>query len=331
MSLGNHKNVAHFGELLLRLDTPGHQRFVQASSFGLTFTGGEANVAVALQQWGLKTSIASAVPANDLGEMCLNHLRRYGVNTDSVIRSGNRLGILYVESGAGQRGSQVIYDRDATSFRELEPGMIDWEAFLKNAGLFHFTGTALVGPGTRNLLFEGLRVAKEKKIPISFDPSYRSQLWSLDEAKKVFCEVLPSVDIFLGSEADASTFFGVEASGDEALTALAAKYNLQWVAFTDREVDEMGVNHYSARLSNGATVFKSSTYQTVSVDRIGTGDAFAAGIIRGFLIQQQPEETLNFATAAAVLKHTIPGDFAFLSVDEVESLMNGQGIGKVKR
>ena len=325
------QHVTFFGELLLRLDTPDHQRFAQANSFQATFTGGEANVAVALSQWGNGTSLLSAVPENEIGQACLNHLRRYGVDVSQVLRIGSRLGILFVEAGAGQRGARVIYDRDHTSFRGLQPGLLDWERVLANAAYFHLTGTALVAEGTRELLLQGLDVARKLGVSVSFDFSYRSSLWSIDAAREAFLQVIPSVNLLIGSEQDALTFLGIQETGDACFPALAAKYGVQWTAFSDRQLDEAGRNFYSAKLYDGQQILRSSTYPTTAVDRIGTGDAFAAGLLHGLLHQRSPQWTLDYATAAAVLKHTIPGDFALLSTTEIESLMHGQGIGKVQR
>ncbi len=329
--MGEDVNVLVFGELLLRLDTPGRERFVQAASLNVSFTGGEANVAVALSQWGVGTSISSSVPLNEIGDACINHLRRYGVNTDLVIRSGDRLGILFVETGAGQRGATVIYDRQKTSFREMKAGDVDWESVLKEKSWLHFTGTALVTSGGRELLLEGLKMAKHHGVGVSFDVSYRSKLWSLEDARSAFLDVMPFVNVLIGSEQDAAVFFAIEETGDDALKALSSRYDLEWTAFTTRQIDDHGVNFYSAKLFDGTSVLQSSVYPTASIDRIGTGDAFAAGLIFKIMHKSKAEDVLNFATAAAVLKHSIPGDFALMKTEEVEALIDGHGIGKVRR
>lgn len=325
-------SVLVFGELLMRLDTPEHQRFVQAERFEISFTGGEANVAVALAQWGASCQLLSAVPQHALGESCLNHFRRYGVETGQVRRSGERLGLLYVETGAGQRGTQVVYDRCATSFRELKPGDLNWDELLSSAGWLHFTGTALVSPGTRALLLEGLTLARQRHIPVSFDVSYRSKLWDLDTARAAFLEVMPFVSLLFGSEQDAHTFFGMSETGAALFPALIQKYpQLKWVAFSERELDDLGNNRYAGTLSDGTSTARSSSYPTVAVDRIGTGDAFAAGVIHQLRHAQTLNAAVNFATAAAVLKHTIPRDLALLSVAEIEQFLAGNAVGKVSR
>ena len=323
--------VTLFGELLLRLDTPDHQRLEQADSLQVSYTGGEANVAVALSQWGVESSIVSAVPENALGKACLNHFRRYGVNTDSVVRTGDRLGTLYVAKGAGQRGTRVTYDREATSFRKIQPEDIDWQRVLVNCSWFHFTGTALVSPSTRNTLIAGLKIARELEIPTSFDVSYRSTLWSVAEATKAFQEVISNADLLIGSELDVSTFFGVTQTGDQALQDLHQKLGLKWTAFTDRRSDEFGRNFYSAKFFDGETIFKSDEQQTFNVDRIGTGDAFAAGLIYCLLNKSPDKYSVDFATAAAVLKHTISGDFALLSRSEIDVFVQGNAKGKISR
>lgn len=324
-------NVTLFGELLLRLDTPDHQRLEQADSLQVSYTGGEANVAVALSQWGVESSLVSAVPLNALGTACLNHFRRYGVNTNSVILSGDRLGTLYVEKGAGQRGTRVTYDREATSFRKIKPKDINWQRILETSSWIHFTGTALVSPSTRETLITGFQIARDLKIPISFDVSYRSKLWTIDEATEAFQKVIENVDLLIGSELDASTFFGIKKTGEQALQELHQKYELKWTAFTDRRSDEFGRNFYSANLFDGETVIKSDEQQTFNIDRIGTGDAFAAGLIYGLLNNHSGKLVVDFATAAAVLKHTIPGDFALLQLSEIEDFLQGNSKGKISR
>lgn len=323
--------VTLFGELLLRLDVPDYQRMVQASSLDVSYTGGEANVAVALAQWGVETDIVSAVPENAIGDGCLNHLRRYGVRTEHVARTGERLGILYVEKGAGQRGTQVTYDREGTSFRQLSPAEVNWQKILTKSSWLHFTGTALVGPESRTTLIAGLRHAKEKNIPVSFDASYRSKLWSVADAKAAFCEVIEYVDLFIGSDLDAQTFFDINKSGDEAIRALHRQYGLRWIAFSERCQDDEGRAFYSGKFFDGENVFTSAEHQTSDVDRIGTGDAFAAGLIDSILKKKSAQETVNFATAAAVLKHTIPGDFALLKRSEIENYLQGTATGKISR
>lgn len=324
--------VVTFGELLLRLDAPDRKRIVQADSLAVSFTGGEANVAVALAQWGLPARIVSRVPDHELGRACVNHFRRYGADVSEVLRGGERLGILFVEPGASQRGSKVIYDRMQTSFRTLQPGDLDWEGILDDAGWLHFTGTApAVGEGVREVLREGLTAARRKGVPISFDCSFPSSLWSVDEAAQVFPPLMEFVDLFVGSERDAVQFFGIDETGPESLAALRDRYGLQSVAYTQRAVSPTGTHRYSATVLEGDELCRGPEYEIDVVDRIGTGDAFAAGLIRGRLLGHPLSGTVRFATAAAVLAHSIPGDFALLSAEEVERLADGTDVGHVRR
>ncbi|MEZ5941838.1 MAG: sugar kinase [Planctomycetaceae bacterium] len=316
----NSKCVLTFGELLMRLDAPPPHRFAQSSSFNTTFTGGEANVAVALSQWGIPTRILSKVPAHDLGESCVNHFQRYGVDAQYVVRGGERLGILFVESGAGPRSPQVIYDRNHSAFRTITPIEVDWDAAFKGASWFHFTGTApALGDSVRNTLQAAISIAQERQIPISFDCSYRSALWSIEEARKHFQPLLHEADVFFGSESDAATFFDVHERGEACFNALRDKYNLSCLAFTERRTTKNGDQEYCGRALKG-NEFAATNWQRLHiVDRIGAGDAFAAGIIRGLLNTYALSETVDFATAAAILAHTIPGDFLLATKGEVDS------------
>ncbi|MFG0295612.1 MAG: PfkB family carbohydrate kinase [Maioricimonas sp. JB045] len=324
--------VIAFGELLMRLDTHGHERFVQSDGFRTTFTGGEANVAVALTQWGLPARLVSRVPDHDIGTACLNHFRRYGVETDLVLRGGERLGILFVETGASQRGSRVIYDRLHSSLRSIDPGELNWNAILDGAGWFHFTGTApALGANVVEALRDGLATARERDVPVSFDCSFRSTLWSEDQAAEILPPLLEYVDVFVGSARDAQTFFGVPGEGEESMAGMAAKYDLRAVAYTERIVAPTGINTYSASLRLDGCTYVSPALDVAVVDRIGTGDAFTAGLIRGLILEDPPQRTLDFSVAAAVLKHTVPGDFALLSVEEIQQLLDGPGVGSVRR
>uniref|UniRef100_A0A7C2K304 Sugar kinase n=1 Tax=Schlesneria paludicola TaxID=360056 RepID=A0A7C2K304_9PLAN len=324
--------VVCFGELLLRLDAPRQERLLQAATLVPTFTGGEANVAVALSQWGQPAAVASKVPAHELGQACINQLRRYGVDTQHVHRGGDRLGILFVETGASQRGSKVIYDRLHTSFRTLDAAEFDWPAILSNAAWFHFSGTApALGENVRQTLTAALTQAKSQGVPVSFDCSFRSTLWSVEEARRVLPPLLEFVDVYFGSESDLATFFDITATGREGLEAFQRRYGLDVVAFTERTVTDTGVNRYWGLLARDNEVAESRAYDINVVDRIGAGDAFAAGVIRGLLRNDPLAEIVEFATAAAVLKHTIPGDFALVSLAEVKALAAGTAPGRVQR
>jgi 2-dehydro-3-deoxygluconokinase len=337
MTSGSHtshppKTVVCFGEALMRLDAPGFERFVQANHFAASYTGGEPNVAIALATWGLPSRIVSKVPPHELGDACVNHYRRYGVDTRYIARGGERLGIFFVENGRSQRGPRVIYDRLGSSFRAAAPADFDWSAILSDAGWFHFSGTApALGSGVRAILNVALEACRARAIPVSFDSSYRSALWSLEAAGEVFRELLPRVDVFFGSEQDARQFFGVTTTGEQNQRELAARYDLRAVVYSDRTVGETGIHRYGGSVLSDGTLVNTPTFEIDVVDRIGTGDALAAGVIRGLMLGQSPEEFTAFAMAAAVLKHSIPGDLALLSREEIDIFAAGGSLAKVRR
>jgi 2-dehydro-3-deoxygluconokinase len=324
--------VVTFGELLLRLDAPGHERLLQTDRYRASFTGGEANAAVALAQWGIETRAVSKVPEHEIGQAAINHLRRYGVRTEAIARGGPRLGILYVETGASQRAGKVIYDRLHTSFRQVEREEFDWPSILSGAGWLHLTGTAPAGgEAVGAVLADALAAARSLGVRVSLDCSFRSALWTREEASAVLTPLLAQVDLLLGSEADARGLFGVEASGEESLAALAEKFNLRWVAYTERDSHSASENTIRAMFYDGHQVAHSRSYTIEIVDRIGGGDAFAAGILFGLLCGWPSQRIVEYAAAAACLKHTIPWDFNLASRDEVERLASGESTGRLVR
>jgi 2-dehydro-3-deoxygluconokinase len=327
----NHRVVA-FGELLLRLDTPGHERFVQAESFVARYTGGEANVAAALSQWGVEARAVSKVPDNEIGQACINYLRRFGVNTDGVLRGPGRLGILYVEAGASQRPSKVVYDRDHTCFRNIRRGEFDWPAILRGQDWLHFTGTApALGPGVLAVLKDGLRVARRLGVTVSFDCNYRSTLWSRPEAARVLGGLMKSVDVFIGTHHDARLLFGIEGEPAESAALLRRRFGFRAVAYTMREGASASVNRFGGLLCDDRGCATSRSYDMQMVDRIGGGDAFTAGLIHGLLRRWPRQRTVEFAAASGCLKHSIPGDFNLVSLAEVEQLVASGESGKVQR
>lgn len=329
---GSIGSVVCFGEALMRLDTPGHQRFVQADCFQASYTGGEPNVAVALALWGLPSRLVSKVPAHDLGDACRNYYRQYGVDTRYLARGGDRLGIFFVENGRSQRGPRVIYDRTGSSFRTVTPDDFNWPQILSDAGWFHFSGTApALGPAVREALDTALQHCREQQIPVSFDCSYRSALWSLDAAQAAFLPLMDYVDVYVGSEHDARQFFGITTTGAQNQRDLRDRFQFRAVAYTERDVSPTGIHRYSGSILIGDERVESAVYEIDAVDRIGTGDALTAGLIRGLLLQQSPQTVTDFAFAAAVLKHSIPGDFALLSLEEIEQFASGGSLAKVRR
>jgi 2-dehydro-3-deoxygluconokinase len=300
---------------------------LQADQLRVSYTGGEANVAVALAQWGLETRMVSRVPRHALGDACLNHLRRYGVDTRPVLRGGDRLGLLFVEAGVSVRAPQVVYDRQHTAFRELRAGDLDWDSVFADASWLHVTGTApALGAGSKELVATAFAAAKARGLRVSFDCSYRSALWSISDASSVLPGLLEHVDVFIGSESDAGQFFDIHSTGEECLREFQSRYGLQCVAFSRRTICPTGQHAYSAHVGAGSELHVSRVHEVEVVDRIGAGDAFAAGIIRGLLLGRPLAETTEFAAAAAALAHTIPGDFALVTVAEIERLSSGGDI-----
>jgi 2-dehydro-3-deoxygluconokinase len=332
--------VVCFGELLLRLDTKGHDRFVQAQEFRARYSGAEANVAVSLSGFGRETFAVSRVPAHEIGQACLDALRRYGVNVGGVARGGERLGLLYVEAGSGQRPSKVIYDRGGSSFAEARPEEFDWERILAGKEWFHFAGTAPArGPNIVRILEEALRAARRLGVTVSCDPNYRAKLWSPEQAGATLGPLLEMTDIFLGGGEDAGKLFGIQAGEglppEEAAAAraeaLIRRFGFRCAAVTLRSGTSASAGSIAGLLRGRAGTYRSRRYELSVVDRIGGGDAFAAGVIHALLSGWDGARTIEFATAAASLKHTIPGDFNLVSAEEVEALAAGGDGSRVSR
>lgn len=326
------RKVVAFGELLLRLDTKNYERFVQAEVLGAHYTGGEANVAAALSQWGVDTFAVSKVPDHEIGQACVNYMRRFNINTDWVLRGPGRLGILYVETGASQRPSKVVYDREHTCFREIKRDELDWNTILGGKDWLHFTGTApALGPNVLAVLKDGLRAAKRKGVTVSFDCNYRSTLWSRPEAARVLGGLMKWVDVFIGTHHDARLLFGIEGDPAESAALLRGRFGFQAVAYTLREGASASVNRFGGLLCDDRGCSTSRSYDMQIVDRIGGGDAFTAGLIHGLLQRWSRQRTVEFAAAAGCLKHSIPGDFNLVSLAEVEQLVATGESGRVQR
>ncbi len=327
--------VVAFGELMLGLSPPGFQRLVQAETFIARYTGAEANVAVSLAHFGVETFAVSKVPAHEIGQAAINYLRRFGVRTDFIVRGGQRLGLFYVETGAGQRPSQVVYDRAASSLCEVRPDEFDWDAILDGKHWFHFCGTApALGQNVRHVLTDGLKVARRLGLTVSCDCNYRSKLWSADEAGRVLAALFEHVDVLVCGREDTTKLFGLQdgSQSDDALAdQMRQRFNLQSVAMTARQGVSASVNRFSALMCRDDGVFHSRQYEVEIVDRIGAGDAFDAGLIYGLLSGLPPQRVVDFAVAASCLKHTIPGDFNLVSREEVEQLLAGDQSGRVQR
>jgi 2-dehydro-3-deoxygluconokinase len=337
--------VVTFGEMLMRLSPSPGVRFTQARNFDLNFGGAEANVAVALAGFGIPAFYVTVLPDNDLGHNACQTLKRYGVDTQFIIRKGKRIGVYYLEHGSGPRPSKVIYDRTHSAFSGIEPGDLDWEQVLEKARWFHWTGISpALGDSVIATLREGLETAKKRKITVSADLNYRRKLWSEEKAKSVMEELMPFVDILIGNEEDPTRVFAIKPKGTEVAKGklniegyrgmaqkLAHKYGFKKVALTLRESLSASENYWSACLFNGKNFYQSPRYQVWIIDRVGTGDAFAAGLIYSVIKGKADSEALSFGVASACLKHSISGDFTSVSVQEVERLMAGETAGRVER
>ncbi len=339
------RTVVTFGELLLRLTTRGHERFAQAESFEARYTGAEANVAVSLANWGISAFAVSKVPDHEIGQACINYLRRFGVNTEYVYRGGKRLGIVFAEIGASQRPSRIIYDRANSCFQEADPAEFHWEEILPQKDWFHFAGTAPArGKNIVRALRDAFSVAKRNGLTISCDMNYRSKLWSIEEARRVMPELMEFVDVAIIGVEDAVRIFDVPIPAPvrshliqdpsplaEALAKLSEHFELSHVAMTLRKETSASASQILGLLYDGREMVQSPLYDIEVVDRIGGGDAFTAGLIHGLLMGEAMERTIEFAAAASCLKHTIPGDFNLVSMDEVRHLVEGKEFGRIQR
>ncbi len=339
--MASRKKAVFFGELLMRLGTKQHQRLVQAGEFTVGFTGAEANAAVSLANFGMDAYVVSSVPDNEIGQACINHIRRFGVNTDHVKRAGTRLGTFYLETGASQRASKVIYDRAGSSITELKVGELDWDGIFRGKDWFHFCGTApALGDNVAEVVKEGCQQAKACGLTVSCDLNYRTKLWSADKAGRVMTALMDSVDVFVANEEHSREVFGIESRGagkasverdEDVAQQLCDRFGLRYGAITCREGQSASDTTWSAVLCDGSRCWRSRQYQIHVVDRVGGGDAFSGALIYGLLAGLAPEEAVEFAVAASCLKHSVHGDFNLVSADEVRALMAGDGAGRVQR
>jgi 2-dehydro-3-deoxygluconokinase len=342
------KTTITFGEIMLRLAPPGFERLLQSPQFSATFGGGEANVAVALAQFGLPATFVTVLPEkNALADAVVGELRRFGVNTSKIVRGKGRLGIYFIEAGANQRSSRVIYDRENSAIASAKPGDIRWDDALEGAAWFHVTGITPAISGTAAALaLEAVRAAREMKITVSCDLNYRKNLWKWGKpAAEVMSELMRHVDVAIANEEDVQMALGLKADVDvtsgklehgqfEKLTGrvLSEYKNLKLIAITLRESHSASHNRWSACINDRDKFLVSRAYDiTHIVDRVGTGDSFAAGLIYGLQILPTHAEALEFAVAASCLKHSISGDFHRCSADEVEALLKSGGSGRVQR
>lgn len=333
---------------MLRLSTPGFSRFVQASSFDVTYGGGEANVAVALANYGLESYFICRLPKHEIGQAAVNYLRQFGVHTEHIVRAGERLGIYFLETGASQRSSKVIYDRSQSAVSEMRPEELDWDAAFDGARWFHWTGiTPALGEHAQACLKAALAAARKAGATVSCDLNFRKKLWTTQEAQAVMRPLMASVDVCVANEEDAEKSLGFKAGTTDVEEAdldidayknlarrLKEEYGFKTVAITLRESFSASHNGWSAVLHDDRDCTvpqRSRRYDITLVDRVGGGDAFASGLIYGLLKKDNTQAALEFAVAASCLKQTIPGDFNLVSAAEVENLAEGSGSGRVER
>lgn len=343
--------VVTFGEIMLRLSPPDFLRFSQAYSFDVTYGGGESNVAVSLANYGIPCCFVSRLPDNDLGKCALIELRKRGVNTDQIIRGGDRLGIYFLETGAVSRGSKVIYDRAHSAMAEIKPGMIDWKTIFKNTSWFHWTGiTPAISQGAADACLEAVKLASEMGVTISTDLNYRAKLWNYGENREaIMTELTSYCDIILGNEEDAEKHFGIKPENlditkqgheinAEAFQSVCKQMMKKFprakkVITTLRGSISASNNTWAGVLYDGKKIYESPQYQIHPiVDRVGGGDSLMGGLIYGLLTYPgDDQKALNFAVAASCLKHTIKGDANLVTIKEVEKLMSGDASGRVAR
>jgi len=337
--------VITFGEIMLRLAPEGYYRFVQAETYGATYGGGEANVAVSLAGFGIDAAFVTKLPKHEIGQGAVNRLREFGVDTSLIVRGGDRVGIYFLEKGASQRPSKVIYDRAHSAIATAAESDFDWDKIFKDVNWFHFTGiTPALSDNAAAICMAAVKAAHEKKITVSCDINYRANLWTREKACDVMSKLMEYVDVCIANEEDASDVFGIKASGSDVTTgkishdgykevaaALVKKFNFQQTAITLRESISANDNNWGAMLYNGKDFYFSKKYAVHIVDRVGGGDSFGAGLIYANLKGMLFDEGLEFAVAASCLKHTIEGDFNLVSADEVKKLASGNASGRVQR
>jgi len=338
--------VVTFGEIMLRLSPPGFERLLQSPTLSATFGGAEANVAVSLAHWGCESVYITRVPAQAIGDAAIHALRGEGVRTDDVLRGGDRLGIYFAESGAGQRASTVVYDRAHSAISDIDPTVVDWTQLMRSASWFHVSGiTPALGPKPARCVADALAAARAATVTTSLDLNFRRKLWSPSEAQATLRPLMKNVNLVIANEEDLQSALGFDVLGVDVKTGRvnAAAYRdvtrqvcelgPTLVAITLRDSISASDNGWSAILGGSAfpEMLESQRYDIRIVDRIGAGDAFAAGLIYGTATGQPPMDALRFAVAAGALKHTIPGDFNRVSVEDVERLARGDASGRVLR
>ncbi|MDR2210955.1 MAG: sugar kinase [Spirochaetaceae bacterium] len=337
--------IITFGEIMLRLAPEGYYRFVQASSFGAVFGGGEANVAVSLANFGMDAAFVTKLPKHEIGQAAVNSLRKFGVDTSLILRGGSRVGIYFLEKGASQRPSKVIYDRAHSAIAEAVPSDFDWPTIFRDASWFHFTGISpAISTGAADITLEACKAARAAGITVSCDLNYRKNLWPRERARAVMENLMEYADICIANEEDSESVFGIRAgdtdvhSGkisragyEQTAKTLTERFGFAQVAITLRESITASDNNWGAMLYRDGIAYFSKKYAVRIVDRVGGGDSFAAGLIYGLINAMAPQEALDFAAAASCLKHSVEGDFNQVSAEEVLKLAGGDASGRVQR
>lgn len=337
--------VVTFGEIMMRINPEGYRRFLQSDKFEVSYAGGEANVAAGLAQFGIDAAFVTKLPAHEIGQCAVNEIRRFGVDTSLIVRGGARLGVYFVEKGASQRASKVIYDRAGSAVALSEPRDYDWDAIFDGADWFHWTGiTPALGGRLPEICQEACRKAKEKGLTVSCDLNFRKKLWTSEKAGEVMGTLLPYVDVCIANEEDAKDVFGIEAENTDLNSGkldrnayisvaeqLSRRFGLKKTAITLRTSISASDNDWSGMLYSDGKACFAPTYHLRIVDRVGGGDSFGAGLIYSLLNGYDDQKAINFAVAASALKHSIEHDFNLVSVSEVEALAAGNASGRVQR
>ncbi len=334
-----------FGEIMGRFSPPGYLKVVQADSFNLSFAGGEANVAVSVANYGGDAKFVTKLPDNDLAKHTLRTLRGYGVDVSDVAIGGERMGIYFVEKGASQRPSKVIYDRKYASIATASPSDFDWEKIFEGATWFHFTGiTPALSESLAEICEDACKAAKAKNITISCDLNYRKNLWSSEKAGQVMSKLMEYVDVCIANEEDAEKVFGIHASGTdvnkgeisrdgylEVAKKLKERFGFKKVAITLRGSISASINEWSGILYDGETLYEAPNYTITLVDRVGGGDSYGGGLIYAMMNGYSDQDAICFAVAASCLKQATECDFSQSTVADVKTLMQGDGSGRVQR
>ena len=337
--------VITFGEVMLRLAPEGYLRFVQSDKYEATYGGAEANVAVSLANYGVDVAFVTKLPEHEIGQAAVNSLRKFGVDTSKIVRGGDRVGIYYCEKGASQRPSKVIYDRANSAIATAKKEDFNWDNIFDGAEWFHFTGiTPALSDDTAAICLDAVKEAKRRNISVSCDLNFRKKLWSKEKAGAVMGELCKYIDYCIANEEDAKDVFGIEADNSDiyggkldrdgyisVAKKLIDRFGFKGVAITLRESISANDNNWSGMLYTEGKANFSKKYSMHIVDRVGGGDSFGGGLIYSLLNKFSAEDAIEFAVAASCLKHTIEGDYNFVSVSEVKALAGGNGSGRVQR